>query len=172
MLPQVLVKDLQGVETLGALTLLATDKTGTLTRNEMTVTNIWSGDRMASAFQSNNDAADTDVFDASVPGMREMVSITTLNSRVKFDRMDLPFEQREILGDATETGLAKFAAKHCEYDGYVSEHPKKFEIPFNSVNKWALSVVSLVSVGVQIAWSRSLVMLRRGRFTKTMRTGS
>lgn len=34
----VLVKDLQGVETLGALTMLATDKTGTLTRNEMTVT--------------------------------------------------------------------------------------------------------------------------------------
>ena len=33
----VLVKDLQGVETLGALTLLATDKTGTLTRNQMTV---------------------------------------------------------------------------------------------------------------------------------------
>ncbi|KAI8893117.1 E1-E2 ATPase-domain-containing protein, partial [Globomyces pollinis-pini] len=34
----VLVKDLQSVETLGAITLLATDKTGTLTKNQMTVT--------------------------------------------------------------------------------------------------------------------------------------
>jgi sodium/potassium-transporting ATPase subunit alpha len=37
----VLVKDLKGVETLGAITLLATDKTGTLTRNQMTTTNLW-----------------------------------------------------------------------------------------------------------------------------------
>jgi sodium/potassium-transporting ATPase subunit alpha len=42
----VLVKDLQGVETLGAITLLATDKTGTLTRNQMTVTYIWTGLKM------------------------------------------------------------------------------------------------------------------------------
>lgn len=41
----VLVKDLQGVETLGAITLLATDKTGTLTRNQMTVTYIWTGNK-------------------------------------------------------------------------------------------------------------------------------
>src|SRR5213078_1888004 len=37
----VLVKDLQGVEALGAITMLTTDKTGTLTRNQMTATNIW-----------------------------------------------------------------------------------------------------------------------------------
>lgn len=151
----VLVKDLQGVETLGALTLLATDKTGTLTRNEMTVTNLWSGDSMVSAFQSNNDASDTEVFRPDAPGMREMVAIACLNSRVKFDRADVPFERRVILGDATETGLAKFAAKFADtqgagkegsgdgygYDRVVKAHAKVFEIPFNSTNKWALAVV-------------------------------
>ncbi|KAI8923004.1 hypothetical protein BC831DRAFT_473406 [Entophlyctis helioformis] len=39
----VLVKDLHGVETLGAITLLATDKTGTLTRNQMNVVHLWIG---------------------------------------------------------------------------------------------------------------------------------
>jgi sodium/potassium-transporting ATPase subunit alpha len=45
----VLVKDLKGVETLGAITCLATDKTGTLTRNQMTVTYVWSGNEFFDA---------------------------------------------------------------------------------------------------------------------------
>ena len=52
----VLVKELKGVETLGAITCLATDKTGTLTRNQMTVTYVWSGLQMWDAFNHSQES--------------------------------------------------------------------------------------------------------------------
>ncbi|KAF8528202.1 aminophospholipid-transporting P-type ATPase [Hysterangium stoloniferum] len=141
----VLVKDLQGVETLGALTLLATDKTGTLTRNQMTVTNLWNGAIMTTAFQSNNDSEEIPAFSLDTPGMSEMIDICTLNSKIKFDKIDVPFDQREILGDATETGLARFAGRQLrDYDEHHKKYPKVFEVPFNSTNKWALVIVNKV----------------------------
>lgn len=74
-----------------------------------------------------------------------MVDIAALNSKIKFDKLDVPFEQRAILGDATETGLARFAGKSLpsyQYDEHQKKHPKVFEVPFNSTNKWALVIVS------------------------------
>ncbi|KAG6860192.1 hypothetical protein C0995_014560 [Termitomyces sp. Mi166 len=129
----VLVKDLQGVETLG-----------TLTRNQMTVTNLWSGDQMYTAFQSNNDEEGVSQFSMSASCMTEIVDIAALNSRIKFDRMDVPFEQRNILGDATETGLTRFAGRYLEsdYDEHIKKYPKVFEVPFNSSNKWALVILN------------------------------
>ena len=102
---------------------------------------------MFSAFQSNNDSDTTETFAVASPGMQEMVDIAALNSHVKFDKTDIPFEQRKILGDATETGLIRFAGKHiANYDEYQKRFPKVFEIPFNSSNKWALVIVSFRSI--------------------------
>ena len=63
-----------------------------------------------------------------------MVDISALNSRVKFDRTDVPFDQRQILGDATESGLTRFAGRHIkeDYEVYVKQYPKVFEGKFRS----------------------------------------
>ncbi|KAI8319991.1 hypothetical protein GQ54DRAFT_298943 [Martensiomyces pterosporus] len=140
----VLVKDLQGVETLGAITLLATDKTGTLTRNQMTVTNIWTNGKMYSATRGHNDMGEQ-IIDTSVSGIHEILYTSTLCRSVKFDRTDVSMDKRQLLGDATESGLVRFAGSKLsdEFDEILPRHPKVFEIPFNSANKWMLSVHKL-----------------------------
>ncbi|KAG0320836.1 hypothetical protein BGZ97_012725 [Linnemannia gamsii] len=135
----VLVKDLTGVETLGAITLLATDKTGTLTRNQMTVTNIWSSETLYSAFRSAVNAGNP--FDANSPGIPEVLAIAALCSRAKFDRTDVPISERQVLGDATESGLTRWAAVNIgNFDEMQDLYPKVFEVPFNSENKWAMTI--------------------------------
>ena len=75
----------------------------------------------------------------AILGMTEMIDVSAFNSKIKFNKTDVPFEQREILGDATESGLARFAGRHlADYDEHLKTHPKVFEVPFNSTNKWAL----------------------------------
>jgi sodium/potassium-transporting ATPase subunit alpha len=107
------------------------------------VSNLWNGDKMFSAFQSNNDEQETENFSLAAPGMNELVATALLNSRIKFDRADIEFAKREIMGDATETGLARFAGRSLvDYDAYMREFPKVFEVPFNSMNKWALVIVN------------------------------
>ncbi|KAI0236150.1 hypothetical protein L0F63_004266 [Massospora cicadina] len=135
----VLVKDLQGVETLGAITLLATDKTGTLTRNQMTVTNIWSCLNFYSSLRNLGNPGNPTQLDS--PGLREVMLNATLNSRAKFDRTDVPVAQREVIGDATESGLLRFAAQNLpDFDALQSKYPRVFDIPFNSDNKWAMTI--------------------------------
>ena len=116
----VLVKDLQGVETLGALTTLATDKTGTLTRNQMTVTNLWTNDTIYAAVVSSNLGVKFQVTDI---GVGEILHISAICSRTRFDRTDVPIAERTAIGDATEVGLYKFAAANLENFDQVTNDP-------------------------------------------------
>lgn len=138
---QVLVKDLKGVETLGAITILATDKTGTLTRNQMTVTNIWSNLQLWSSEAKTNPLNPGTPFDASKFYLDEVLHIAYLCSKAKFESTTVDIPQRNILGDATESGLLRFAApKIPDSDNLQEKYPKVFEIPFNSENKWMMTI--------------------------------
>ncbi|KAJ3379293.1 hypothetical protein HDU84_006799 [Entophlyctis sp. JEL0112] len=136
----VLVKELRGVETLGAITLLATDKTGTLTRNQMTATNFWCGGKLYSAYPHNLPPEELP-FSIDACGINEILHISAMCSRARFDQTDVTVEKRTITGDATESGLLRFAGqKLLDIDQLGDKYPKVFEIPFNSENKWHLAI--------------------------------
>ncbi|KAI8822055.1 uncharacterized protein EV422DRAFT_550424 [Fimicolochytrium jonesii] len=144
----VLVKDLHGVETLGAITMLATDKTGTITKNEMTVTNVFTNNMMW--YAGPGGAKECPVgerplrMDAS--GISVILHMAATCTTARFDRTDVKPEERHIanravLGDATEAGLLRWAAsKLINIDKLPSLYPKVFELPFTSDTKCHLTI--------------------------------
>ncbi|PVU90593.1 hypothetical protein BB559_004561 [Furculomyces boomerangus] len=137
---EVLVKDLKGVDTLGAITLLATDKTGTLTRNQMTATYLWTNGKLYSTTFTPDGHAE-DIKDINALGIKNVIESSALCSSAKFESNEGPILQRKVIGDATEAGLLRMSAiKLPNFDTITEEVPKVLEIPFNSTNKWMLTI--------------------------------
>ncbi|KAG1750393.1 uncharacterized protein EDB91DRAFT_686824 [Suillus paluster] len=149
---QVLVKNLATIETLGCMSVLCSDKTGTLTAGKMMVENIAFLDDTFGVEEITDrvtKASDPTVFSA----FKALHQIARLCNGAKFDTATnhLPVQNRAIKGDPTDTALLRFSdalsipelgvdAKTLQQD-----YQKQFEIPFNSRNKWMLSVVSEVN---------------------------
>jgi len=139
----VLIKNLATIETLGCMSVLCSDKTGTLTMGVMSVSSIAFVDE-----QFHHDLiAEKD--SAKVKAFKYFHMIARLCNGAKLDEgtAGLPIETQMIKGDPTDTALLRFAEpfSHPEI-GVDTPHllaswEKIYEIPFNSKNKWMLTLV-------------------------------
>jgi len=139
----VYVKQMESVETLGSITTIASDKTGTLTQNRMTVAHMWYDEEIVKAFDAGTIGRKK--FATSDVTCKHLLRIAAVSNRAHFDKLsadslDKPIDQRLILGDASESALVRMCEKLEPIELIRERYPKVFEIPFNSTNKWQLSI--------------------------------
>src|SRR3989338_4667143 len=106
-----LVRKLHSVETLGSVNVICTDKTGTLTHNQMTVTKIWANNMVYEVSGSGYQPRGNFTVGAKLANpepLQQLLKIGALCNDAKFEG---PLDQREVLGDPTEAALLVSAEK-------------------------------------------------------------
>ncbi|MDH6547035.1 cation-transporting P-type ATPase [Streptomyces sp. SAI-041] len=129
---QALVKRLLAVEALGSTTVICTDKTGTLTQAEMTVTRIW-GEGAWHPVSGVGYAPVGEVADAAP--VRELLRSAVLCTDARLVP-PTAHEGWRILGDTTEGAIIVAAAKAgLDADAEKEAAPRIGEFPFDPVRK-------------------------------------
>ncbi|MFP3854806.1 MAG: cation-translocating P-type ATPase, partial [Anaerolineales bacterium] len=141
-----LIRRLASVETLGSTTVICSDKTGTLTENQMTVTRIWVDDRSFEVtgpsyapegeFRQNGKAVDL----SEHPAIASALWVSALDNDAVMEKDDEAEAEGgrgyRTVGDPTEAALIVAAAKAGAWrDELEKSYPRVDEIPFDSTRK-------------------------------------
>jgi Ca2+-transporting ATPase len=131
-----LVRRLPSVETLGSVTVICTDKTGTLTAGEMSATTLWIGERDVSVSGTGYGPEGTfaehgnPLEPLSDRGLALALRIAALANRAELESADGKWS---VHGDPTEGALLALAHKAgIRRDRLLEELPEVGEVPFSS----------------------------------------
>jgi len=151
-----IVRKLPAVETLGAATIIASDKTGTLTQNEMMVRVMWAaGERFTVTGEGYDPRGDilqgkTNVSDELPLPLQYLLQSAALCNNAEL-QMDAETGRWKILGDPTEGALLTLAAKGSyPQDSLRNKHEVVTELPFDSDRK-RMTIVARDGQGRAIA---------------------
>src|SRR6056297_2969482 len=142
------VKKLASVETLGSTNVIATDKTGTLTKNEMTVQKVWFDDKeykiTGLGYKPEGDILDEN--DEKLPQeeinkIEIMFDAATMSSNAEIHKPDSKHSGWYPIGDPTEAALITLSTKlGTRSPNEDEENPEIHEFSFDSERKRMSSV--------------------------------
>ncbi len=144
-----LVRRLSSVETLGSATVICSDKTGTLTQNEMTVTRIWVDGRMIKVSgQGYTPVGSFSIGDKEInldqyPAVRTALWVGVLNNDAVLEESEKEDGSKEynMVGDPTEGSILVAAYKAGGATAALNKaYPRTNEIPFDSDYKRMVTV--------------------------------
>merc|ERR1712054_503779 len=138
---KVLVKNLEGVETLGSTSTICSDMTGTLTQNRMTVAHMWFDNKIVEADTSEDQSGSS--FNKEATGWKTLERVACLCNRAEFKpgQEGISVLKREVNGDASEAAILKCTElSKGNIADYRKRNKKVCEIPFNSANKYQVSI--------------------------------
>ena len=144
-----LIRRLSSVETLGSATVICSDKTGTLTQNEMTVTHIWVDEQMVRVTgQGYTPVGDFLVGERKIdpkefPALRTTLWLGVLNNDAVLEETEKENGGKDfrMVGDPTEGSLLVAAYKAGGMTKELMEaYPRTNEIPFDSEFKRMVTV--------------------------------
>ncbi|GAB4454549.1 MAG: HAD-IC family P-type ATPase [Anaerolineales bacterium] len=144
-----LIRKLASVETLGSATVICSDKTGTLTQNEMTVTRLWADGQFVEVTGSGYVPKGDFLVDGKPVDLKKYpVLLTTLwlgvlnnDSAIEITGEKDSQQTYRIVGDPTEGALLVAAAKAgAMYVEVKQAYPRESEVPFDSERKRMITV--------------------------------
>jgi Ca2+-transporting ATPase len=143
----VLVKRLSAVETLGSTTVICTDKTGTITKGEMTVRKIWiNGETIEVTGEGYAPigrilSAEHQVEPAQRKDLETLLEVSALCNNAKLVPPTDTDGQWRVIGDPTEGSLLTLALKFdVNIQKELADKPIAKLLPFDSVRKRMTSI--------------------------------
>ncbi len=150
-----IMKKLHAVETLGSTTVICSDKTGTLTQNQMTIVKMYvpglsidvqgDGYNPVGALMVN----DTELALESEPAVRRLVDVMALCNDARLEHVvENGSDEWRIIGDPTEGAMIVTAHKAgVKPEEHNKKQPRLQEIPFDSQRKLMTTFHQLTSGG-------------------------
>ena len=153
-----IVRKLSAVETLGAASVICTDKTGTLTQNEMTVREVYAGTTRFDVTGVGYEPVGLIVPEGAAAGappaphapLDALLATAALCNNAQLDR-DPETRMYRVVGDPTEGALLTLSAKGGRpRESMLPSHKLVLELPFDSDRK-RMTVITLDDEGRSVA---------------------